>query len=309
LYAHPPGIAFERERQAQYASWIAASVPRPPASILDVGCGNGSLLLSLRGLWPDAALLGCDPSRDSVAHGLAAGLSLWRGTASDLQPQVAELVTAVNVIEHTVDPVAFMADLVRAAKPGGHVIVICPNGERPDVELLFADHFFSFTAGHLHQIAGRAGLTSRATSTAAESLGNFHMIVGSTSTGQENPDTCAAGVAVADLTARRRAFLDRWGALDAQLRSRLASDVICFGTGEAATLLRAYAPQSWALVKAYTADVVTTEMQNGLPVIPLDRLPTDARILAGVRSADQPRVADRLRKRFSSVTTWYDLVE
>jgi len=309
LYAHPPGVAFERERQAQYASWIATSAPRPPGSILDVGCGNGSLLLSLQSVWPDAVLLGCDPSHESVAHGAAAGLQIWRGTSRDLQPELAELITAVNVIEHTIDPIAFVTDLVRAAKPGGHVIVICPNGERPDVELLFADHLFSFTATHLLRIAGRVGLTSLRISTAPQTLGSFQMLVGSTSTSETDPSLSRADIDVADLTARRRAFLERWATLDTRLRARLPREVVCFGTGEAASLLRGYAPQSWALVKAYTADVVTTRMVNGLPVLSLEEVPNDAAILVGVRGADQTRVAERLRRRFTSVTTWYDLVE
>lgn len=310
LYAHPPGLGLERDRQAQYAGWIAAAAGGPPRSVLDVGCGNGSLLLALASLWPDAALLGCDPSEGSVTHGLASGLTLWRGTSSTLTPARAELVMAVNVIEHTADPGAFLGDLVRATKPGGAVIVVCPDGQRPDVELLLADHLFSFTPDHLRQIAGRAGLHVRAAGVAPQSLGAFQTIVGSPSTLPEHEPPCSRGSAVSALNARRRAFFDRWAALDEHLLSRAPSHAVCFGTGEAATLLRAYAPRSWARVRACTADDVSaTASFHGLPVLSLETLPRDAPIVVGVRAADQRRVAERLRCRFDSVITWYDLVE
>src|SRR4051812_22072157 len=60
LYGHTPGGAAEQERQSVYAAWIAAAVPAA-ARVLDIGCGNGSLLLALGKLWPSAELTGCDP--------------------------------------------------------------------------------------------------------------------------------------------------------------------------------------------------------------------------------------------------------
>ena len=48
--------------------------------VLDVGCGNGSLLLALGDEWPSATLAGCDPSAEAVAHANAAGCRVWQGT-------------------------------------------------------------------------------------------------------------------------------------------------------------------------------------------------------------------------------------
>ena len=56
--------------------------------------------------WPDAALLGCDPSRESIAQGFGEDVRLWTGSAANLPGDVgADLVIAVNVIEHTLDPI------------------------------------------------------------------------------------------------------------------------------------------------------------------------------------------------------------
>jgi SAM-dependent methyltransferase len=305
LYAHAPGATFERLRQEQYASWIAGAAPRPPRRILDVGCGNGSLLLALGEVWRGAELLGCDPSGDSVAAAGGSGVTAWQTTSDTLDAGIADLVVAANVIEHTPDPIAFLRDLRRACTEDGTVVVICPDGERPGVELLFADHLFSFAPDHLHALAAGAGLSVLRTETAPPALGAFQMMVATP--GDAAPTrNCADGAA---LNARRAAYLRRWSTLDAGLAVRLPASVVCFGTGEAAGLLRAYAPESWARVRACTADALASGTFGPLPALSLDTLPADTAILVGVRPADQVRVAERLVSRFASVTTWYDLVE
>ena len=110
------------------------------------------------------------------------------------------------------------------------------------------------------------------------------------------------------LNAHRTRFLQAWAALDRELLKRLPSQAVCFGIGEAAGLLRAYAPRAWDRIHACTADLVTTNFFGVLPVRPLDSLPEDTAVLVGVRPADQRKVAERLRARFASVTTWYDLI-
>jgi SAM-dependent methyltransferase len=305
LYAHAPGGTFERVRQEHYASWIAAAVSRAPQRILDVGCGNGSLLLALGDIWRGVELLGCDPSGASVAGAAGSGVTAWQGPSQTLDAGIADLVVAVNVIEHTPDPIAFLRDLRRACTEDGTVVVICPDGQRPGIELLFADHLFSFAPDHLHALAARAGLSVLRAEEAPQALGAFQMIV-ATSGDMSITGEWADGAA---LNARRAAYLRRWSALDAGLAARLPPSVVCFGAGEAAGLLRAYAPESWARVRACTADTLASGTFGPLPVVPLETLPAATAILVGVRPVDQVRVVERLASRFASVTTWYDLVE
>jgi SAM-dependent methyltransferase len=300
-------------RQARYAGWITEAVARharvSPRRVLDVGCGNGSLLLALASAWPDAELLGCDPSAEAIAHA-GAGVRVWRGTSATLAAGLADLVIAVNVIEHTTDPAAFLTDLRRACAPGGTVVVVCPDGSRPGIELLFADHLHSFAASHLRAFAGRAGLTAVATLAAPAPLGEFQMLVAAAAAPGESRIVVESPQA---LNGRRAALLGRWAALDARLEGRVPPGAVCFGIGEAAGLLRAYAPRTWTRIRACTADPRALNPAppafGGLPIVPLEALPRETPILVGVRPLDQAAVAARLAGQFATVATWYDLVD
>jgi len=298
LYAHPPGGTAEQTRQSGYAAWIAELIS-PPARVLDVGCGNGSLLLALRDVWPGAKLTGCDLSVESVAFAAAAGFSVWPGTAATVAAdRRADLVVSINVIEHTADPRAFVGALAGTLADGGQLVVICPDGARAGVELLIADHLFSFTASHLESFAAAAGM--RVCHWARR--GDFQMVVArrgaATVRRQEESST---------LLAARQRYLSAWQRLDAELGRELPDDVVCFGAGETAGLLRAYAPQVWQRVAMCATDRGGDPFGDR-PHVDIEAVPADTTVLVGVRGQDQAAVAARLRGRFAHVVTWYDRV-
>ena len=304
LYAHAPGSTREQARQDEYARWIAQGTGRRPRRVLDVGCGNGSLLRALRAYWPDAELLGCDPSRDAIAQGFGTDIRLWTGTASNLPSDVrADLVIALNVVEHAIDPIAFLTALRAALEPDGLLVIVCPDGGRPGLDLLFVDHLFSFGREHSGTLLSRVGLQRLGASQAPRSLGAFQMAIARsrevTKTKPIHPPPRAEDL---------KRYLERWRQLDEQLQARLSGKVVCFGAGEAAGLLRAYAPRAWSSVRACTIDGASQGRFGDLPILPLDAVAADANVLVGVRPSDQPRVAERLGARFQRVVTWYDLV-
>jgi SAM-dependent methyltransferase len=305
LYAHAPGDAREQARQTDYARWIAQSTGRRPRHVLDVGCGNGSLLRALRAHWPDAQLLGCDPSRESIAEGYGNDVRLWTGTASNIPGDVrADLVIAVNVIEHTDDPVAFLTALRAVLEPDGLLVIVCPNGARPGVDLLFVDHVFSFSPEHLGVLLSRAGLQRLGMSQAPRSLGAFQMAIGRRREVTEKRRMSAPARAP-DVVR----YLEQWKQLDDRLRERMSGPTVCFGAGEAAGLLRAYAPRAWSSVRACTVDGSARGRFGDLPIVPLDAVAAGAEVLVGVRPSDQPRLAERLSAHVRRVVTWYDLVD
>jgi 2-polyprenyl-3-methyl-5-hydroxy-6-metoxy-1,4-benzoquinol methylase len=94
--------------------------------LLDVGCGVGNLWPYLRGRFD--RYLGADILKyegfpdegDFLTANLdSSGLPLPAGAA--------EVVVAVETIEHLENPRAFFRELVRLAQPGGWVVVTTPN--------------------------------------------------------------------------------------------------------------------------------------------------------------------------------------
>jgi SAM-dependent methyltransferase len=310
LYAHPPGEAREFARQAQYASWISSVVTTPPSQVLDVGCGNGSFLLALKSTWPGARLLGCDPSPASVAHGAANGLRVWQGTAADVPATaVSDAVVSINVIEHTPEPPVFLRALARATASNGMLVVVCPDGSRPNIELLIADHLFSFLPEHLRLFCEREGLTVEFAGRAPEALGPFQMIAARRSATHRPIPMAHRSFALASLQSARTRFMQAWAGLDDHLVARLPDSVVCFGAGEAAGLLRAYAPHTWSRIRACTVDGDARGHFGTLPLVSLDTVEATETVLVAVRGEDQQRVAERLRARFSRVETWDDLIQ
>jgi SAM-dependent methyltransferase len=86
-----------------------------------------------------------------------------------------DLVVAMEVIEHLTDPLPWLRELVRVAKPGGELLLTTPNYasaslvaiENTALELVARSHGFTrktihptkFDAGSLHAVMAEAGLT------------------------------------------------------------------------------------------------------------------------------------------------------
>jgi SAM-dependent methyltransferase len=305
LYAHAPGESRERARQSEYAGWIAAHLSRAPRRVLDVGCGNGSLLRAFQEHWPRAEMLGCDPSEESIAAGTDGDVRLWQGTADTLPSGLdVDAIVSVNVLEHTRDPRAFVGSLMRALSPDGVLVIVCPDGARPGVELLFADHLFSFTRAHLMWLVRTQSLRTLSVATAPASLGAFQLLAAARGAERqpafEGADALAAG---------RTRYLERWRRLDGHLRARIGGPAVCFGASEAAGLLRAYAPATWSVVRACTFDGASGGRFGTVPIVPFEEVSAGEALLVGVRPRDQAMMASRLGARFSRVVTWYDLVD
>jgi hypothetical protein len=223
---------------------------------------------------------------------------------------MVDVAVTVNVIEHTADPRRFLESVRQRLAPDGIAVVVCPDGSRPGVELLVADHLFSFAPPHMRALVTRAGFEAIACSSAPAELGEFQMVVARRGKTGRSEDGWSAGDASLRLalTAERTAYLQRWRELDGRLPARMHAPAVCFGAGEAAGLLRAYAPDAWSRVIACTVDGAAGGSFGNLPIVPLDSVSTDTTLLLGVRPADQPRLLDRLRARFPRVVAWYDLV-
>ena len=96
--------------------------------LLDIGCDTGSFLA-------DAAEchkivpIGLDVSLRAVQVARARNLQVHHGTIEDIPPEFAEfrVVTAIDVIEHVVNPEAFLCHIHKRMSTGGVLYLQTPN--------------------------------------------------------------------------------------------------------------------------------------------------------------------------------------
>ena len=94
--------------------------------LVDVGCGGGALWRELSGRFSaycglDAVRYGAFPA-DLEFHAVDLDSAAW-----PIDPRSADLVVAVETIEHLENPWAFLRHLASIARPGAGVIVTTPN--------------------------------------------------------------------------------------------------------------------------------------------------------------------------------------
>jgi SAM-dependent methyltransferase len=313
LYAHPPGNRFERERQRHYAEWIASLIgPERPTSIFEIGCGNGSLLLELRDLWPSASFSGLEPAAAAARHAQQAGFDVNQGflESTVVPAKASDLVLSVNVVEHAAEPVRFLEFLRSCMAQSGRGIVICPDGDLPSTELLIFDHLHSFSGDALSRLVAAAGLMLVSQTKAPAGLAGFQAAV-VTRDGTSAPGPARTAQSAAALFDARRDFLLGWQQLDDLLVARAAgiAELVCFGAGECAQLLRAYAPRLWRKVTAFAVDG-GAGFFDGRPVLNYGALKpaTGKTFLPAVRRELHSTICQRLRSDGHDVLVWNDLL-
>ncbi len=139
-------------------------VPRG-ARVLEVGAGDGRFVSRLAAAGFDA--WGIEPSKGGAQKAQARGASVRRATAEELELEPASLDATVawHVLEHLHDPARSLDRIGSWLRPGGRVVVACPNlaalqarigGDRwfhQDVPR----HLTHFTAAGLELLLERSG--------------------------------------------------------------------------------------------------------------------------------------------------------
>ncbi len=108
-----------------------ASLLRPGMTVLDVGCGTGAITRGIaHAVSPEGAVCGIDINADLIARASAAsaGTRNLRFEVADIQEErwdaAFDIVTSARVLQWLADPAAAIAAMVRAARPGGMIVVL-----------------------------------------------------------------------------------------------------------------------------------------------------------------------------------------
>ena len=104
--------------------------PLEGKTALDVGCGAGLLAEPLARL--GAKVTAIDPAAELIAaardHAAGQGLEIdYRVAAIEGLQGAFDLITSMEVIEHTADPQQFLSDLAKRLAPNGLLILSTPN--------------------------------------------------------------------------------------------------------------------------------------------------------------------------------------
>ena len=95
--------------------------------ILDNGCGLGTYLDAFAPYSNERYGLEIELDRAVKAAALANGVVQGIGEEMPFADNSFDLVFSNEVIEHVTDDARYAAEMARITRPGGHILIFCPN--------------------------------------------------------------------------------------------------------------------------------------------------------------------------------------
>lgn len=225
------GIAESRSRV--FLSWMMERLGSPEhARVLDFGCGDGALLRNLSSMAPGWRLSGQDlGERYKDAILAMPGVEAFHTAAIEELPDGFDLITAVHVAEHLVQPAECLRQLAGKLGPAGAMAIEVPDLASNPFDLLIADHATHFTRRTLSVLLARAGLVpvAQSDSVVRKELSTIAR------RGPASAPVASDQTAALALVERHLAWLSRLGGAAAAAADR--GDVAVFGTAIAGTWL------------------------------------------------------------------------
>jgi len=309
--------SFDQRRGEAYAGLVERLVgARRPLEVLEIGCGGGIVLDTLARSWPWAHLTGLEAAASLTARPVGSKVRILNHYLEDFPapPHSFDLVFAINVVEHAAEPQRFLSRIAALLKPEGIAALVFPSA-RPNLELLFLDHVHTFTDRAFAILAARSGLRFVENAELDSAMGDFQYAVLAPADRTPASDRENALVArnFGDLSRQRVAYLAAWQQLDTTLEHRVAGrgPVCAFGAGEAATLLRAYAPNTWDRVSHLLVDEATGARRLGKPVSTIASFGELSRtcLLLATHPRSQQALAARFNGSCAALARWDDIID
>lgn len=113
----------------KYIAYIKYFLKDKKNSFIDIGCGNGNVLVPLMNEGYKY-IYGCEISRLFVSSAKKRNLKniyWYDGKKIPFNNNHFNVVGSFGVLEHAEDPINFLKEHIRITKKGGHIIVTCPN--------------------------------------------------------------------------------------------------------------------------------------------------------------------------------------
>lgn len=164
LVAEAGYIPRDLRRTAEFVNALRPGGGR----LLDIGCGVGDFLLTMRRLFPAWQLAGIEPSAHAAAFARGRGLDVRTGTFDNLSSEDTglDVITLWNVLEHLPDPLACLRDVDRRLAPGGLLCLAIPVRDSWEARIFggywvgweLPRHFYLFDRRTIARTLAAAGL-------------------------------------------------------------------------------------------------------------------------------------------------------
>ena len=315
-YERPASEKFDRARYVAMAEWMASALTRDfiPRSILDIGCGAGWSMQAAKKIYPDAALVGIEPSAINAQKSRASGLEVIQARLAEApRDRTYDLIYSNNVLQHVTDPASFFRSFAAFLSEQGCVVLVLPDASEPSHELLWCDHNFSFRPEDLSGFADQAGLNIHAwqPNQANSALLNKQMVILKRSSSAHSVFP-ASPLSTEALFASRSSYMSKWKDLDNELvrRTHGHTRVFNFGASMWSWLLAGYCPNYWRSVHACLVD----GGDDGQCVEKTVLSPANVAfqkgdcIVLGINPVSQHAAGIRFNSAGPTVVTWSDMI-
>lgn len=258
--------------------WIIQSLSEVgfanPKAILEIGCGEGSLLLHFSRYWKDCTLHGIDMNVDSVKKAREKGLDVRKGSYKDIAGQY-DLILSFAVVEHIPSPSDFSSVLKSHLQSNGLLMIAQPCQDYGSTDIYFSDHLWHFFSHHITELGKRQALQEILKSTNNEHIRNFSLhIFQQTADWKNTRKTASPNLSIDQTIAKWNKMFD---GINKWLSKNKEHELAVWGLGQTFTLFYAYTTLKDCSLSMAFEDNPERYPQNefSFPVIRFDSRPME----------------------------------
>ena len=250
--------------------WLRPWLPQSPASLIEIGCGEGHVLMHVAKEMPWLKCRGIEGSQRASDIARQAGLEVDNLLISGdyAISEDFDVIICFGVLEHIEEIESFIGILLKIATTGGRYIFGVPLQDFLTHDVFFSEHIWHWTSGQFIRMLSRMGLNAVMVDNNPDYPG-FGLFV------CHKSDSAGVCPEISDSNARsiRDWWLGTFKSIDNWLAENGDKRIAVFGAGEILCLLMAYTDLGKReIIACLDEDIRKHGLFNGIPVYAPDWL-------------------------------------